>query len=505
MQSRSLYCSLRWCLLAGAGLGLAAQAADVAPALRADLARDGRADTLIVLSAQAPKLMLRQQGDYLLRRRALVEALRATAEVSQADLRAWLDGNHIAYRSFWINNMIQAELTTAQIAQLSQRDDIARLDPNSVTSLRLPQGKTLRPSLLIGSQSLFVAAATWGLNDIHAPQVWAQGITGQGVVIAGQDTGVRWTHNALKAHYRGWNGTTVDHNHNWHDAIHFINANCPADSIVPCDDHGHGSHTVGTAVGDDGVGGQYGAAPGARWIACRNMSLTHGTPATYNECAQWLLAPTDLAGMNADSDLAPDIVINSWDCDGTEGCVSGTEVKTAIDTLVSAGILFVAAAGNGSANCGSINSPPAIYDSAFAVGSMSQAHAMSSFSRRGPVTGAARVKPDVIAPGEQILSATRDSDTATVNMQGTSMATPHVAGTAALLMAANPALKGDPQRVMEILSDTAVPINDANQQSCGSIAYNVYPNPVQGYGLIDAWAAFRVAETIFANGFESAP
>ena len=55
---------------------------------------------------------------------------------------------------------------------------------------------------------------------MHAPGVWALGFTGQGIVIGNQDTGMRWTHNALKPHYRGWNGSTADHNYNWHDSIH---------------------------------------------------------------------------------------------------------------------------------------------------------------------------------------------------------------------------------------------------------------------------------------------
>ena len=92
-----------------------------------------------------------------------------------------------------------------------------------------------------------------GVNYIHAPQVWAQGFTGQGIVVGGADTGYRWTHNALKNHYRGWNGTTADHNYNWHDSIHDSTGNpCGNDATAPCDDQGHGTHTMGTAVGDDG-------------------------------------------------------------------------------------------------------------------------------------------------------------------------------------------------------------------------------------------------------------
>src|SRR5690606_7611326 len=155
--------------------------------------------------------------------------------------------------------------------------------------------------------------------------------------IAGQDTGIRWTHNAIKAKYRGWNGSSADHNHNWHDAIHVTGSSCGADAMAPCDDNGHGSHTIGTMLGDDGGSNQVGVAPGARWIGCRNMNAGDGTPARYNECAQWFLAPTDLAGNDPQPDLAPDVVSNSWGCPVDEGCTAGTEVQEAIENLVDGG------------------------------------------------------------------------------------------------------------------------------------------------------------------------
>ena len=476
-------------------------AAEVDPALLAQAQRVGSADTLIVLDAAVPTVLLRRDGDYLARRRNLVDTLRATADVSQESLRRWLDHNGVAYRSFWIVNMIQAELTPAQIGDLAARSDVARLVENRAQPLRMPAPE---PSM----QPEAVESVEWGVSKIRAPQVWALGITGQGVTVAGQDTGIRWTHNALKPHYRGWNGSVADHNYNWHDAIHVMNSSCPADSQQPCDDHGHGTHTMGTMIGDDGAGNQVGVAPGAKWIGCRNMDAGNGTPASYNECAQWLLAPTDLAGSNPDPTKAPDIVSNSWGCPASEGCTAGNEVKAAIDTLVAGGILFVAAAGNDGSGCNTIFDQPATLDSAFTIGSTTSTDTMSTFSSRGPVTGASRVKPDVVAPGgsndgissHDVRSATRTSDSAYTTMAGTSMATPHVTGAAALMMAVNPALKGDPQRVMDILRQTAVPITST--QVCGAIPATTFPNPVQGYGRIDALAAVILADTIFKNGFE---
>ena len=144
----------------------------------------------------------------------------------------------------------------------------------------------------------------------HAPDVWALGFRGQGITVGGADTGQRWTHNALKPQYRGWNGVTADHNYNWHDAIHDSIGNpCGNDSPFPCDDNGHGTHTIGTAIGDDNMGNQIGMAPGAKWIGCRNMDQGNGTPARYLECMEWFLAPYPIGGGQGDPLRAPDITL----------------------------------------------------------------------------------------------------------------------------------------------------------------------------------------------------
>lgn len=476
-------------------------AAEVDPGLRMSAHVNGSVDTLIVLGAQAPKQLLRSEGDYLQRRRNLVDTLRATAEVSQADLRGWLDSQGISYRPFWIVNMIEATLTPAQMDALAARGDIAKIESNRGFKLKRPETGPAPEGQPDAVAPEAMLATEWGVNKVRAPMVWAAGFTGQGIVIAGQDTGIRWTHSAIKAKYRGWNGVTADHNYNWHDSIHGTgNPSCAGDQLVPCDDNGHGSHTIGTMVGDDGAANQVGVAPGAKWIGCRNMNAGDGTPASYNECAQWLLAPTNLAGTNPQPDLAPDVVSNSWGCPASEGCTAGTEIKTAIQNLVDGGIVFVAAAGNGGSSCSSIIDGPAIFDASFTVGSMTISDAMSSFSLRGPATGATGVKPDVIAPGSSVRSINNTSDTGYMTISGTSMATPHVAGVVALIMSVDPQLRGNPARVEQILRDTAIPINDV--QVCGGIAATTFPNPVQGMGRVDAWNAFLVAEKIFANGFD---
>ncbi|MBL0163191.1 MAG: S8 family serine peptidase [Xanthomonadales bacterium] len=476
------------------------RAAEVEPGLHAAAAQAGAVDTLIVLNAKASKQLLRNDGDYLERRRNLVDTLRATAEVSQAELRGWLDAHGVAYRPFWIVNMIEASLTAAQLDALASRDDVAKIESNRAFKLKQPEMGPLPDGQSDSDAPAAALAIEWGVNKVRAPLVWAAGITGQGIVIAGQDTGIRWTHSAIKAKYRGWNGVSADHNYSWHDAIHVTGSSCGADSVAPCDDNGHGSHTIGTMVGDDGSGNQVGVAPGARWIGCRNMNAGDGTPARYNECAQWLLAPTNLAGNDPQPDLAPDVVSNSWGCPTSEGCTAGTEVQEAIENLVNGGIVFVAAAGNDGSSCSSIGDAPATYDASFTIGSMTSGNAMSSFSSRGPVAGLVGTKPDVIAPGSSVRSINNTSDSSYMTISGTSMATPHVAGVVALLMSVNKSLRGNPARVEQILRETAVPISDT--QVCGDIPASTFPNNVQGSGRVDAWNAFLVAEKIFADPFD---
>ena len=227
------------------------------------------------------------------------------------------------HQDFWIVNAIRARVTSANIVDLQSRSDIARIDPNPSVARTLPEPAAAQTKLVATSD------IGWGVQQINAPDMWLAGFTGQNVVIGGEDTGYQWNHPILKPHYRGWNGTRVDHNYNWHDAIHNAQVGnpCGSNAVAPCDDDEHGTHTAGTFVGDDGANAsprhQYGVAPGAKWIGCRNMDEGNGTPARYIECMQFMLAPTDSAGKNPNPDLAADIVSNSWSCPTSEGCAGG--------------------------------------------------------------------------------------------------------------------------------------------------------------------------------------
>jgi subtilisin family serine protease len=474
-----------------------AHAAHIDPRLTAAQAE---ADALIIFAPADKSLTpLASDADYKVRRAALVDMLRAHADATQRNVRAWLDAHGIAYRSYWITNVIEARLPPSALAALGAHSDVLRIESNVKIPLSLPDGSTRGPAS--------PASISWGVDKIEAPAVWAVGYNGQGVVVAGEDTGYQWDHPALQPHYRGWDGASADHDYNWHDSIHdSVGNSCGNDSPAPCDDVGHGTHTAGTFAGDDGATHQTGVAPGAKWIGCRNMDAGNGTPARYIECMQWLLAPTDLAGGNPDPNLAPDVISNSWGCPASEGCTVGDELEQAVESVVAGGIVFVASAANDGPACETIVTAPATYDASFVVGATDSADRMASFSSRGPVVGSALIRPDLSAPGVNVVSSLPPNTYG--SLSGTSMAAPHVTGTVALMLSVAPVFKGDPARIMEILRMATIKdgITDPSNTGCGGLTMDDWPNYQAGYGRIDAYWAAQYAQALrngtFADGFD---
>jgi hypothetical protein len=316
--------------------------------------------------------------------------------------------------------------------------------------------------------------------------------------VGGQDTGYDWDHPALKNQYRGWNGSSADHNYNWHDSIHSGGGGvCGVNAAAPCDDNDHGTHTMGTMVGSDdyqnpaSATNAIGMAPGAKWIGCRNMNQGNGTPTTYSECFQWFIAPTDLNGNNADPSKAPHVINNSWGCPPSEGCTDPLILQTVVDNTRAAGIVVVVSAGNSGSACSTVSDPPAIYESSFSVGSTTSTDAISSFSSRGPVTvdGSNRLKPNISAPGSSIRSSVPGTGYES-GWSGTSMAGPHVAGLVSLLISASPSLAGNVSGIEDIIESTAVHLTTT--QTCGG-TQGQSPNNAFGWGRIDSLAAYNAA------------
>ncbi len=361
---------------------------------------------------------------------------------------------------------------------------MARILPNSTV-----QVQELAPA---PAGAATTANEQWNIVKIRAPDVWALGYTGQGAVVGSQDTGFQWNHPALINQYRGWDGTNADHNYNWHDAIHSGTATCGVDSQVPCDGNGHGTHTLGVALGDDGLTNHIGVAPGAKWMGCRCMDdNANGTPATYTECFEWFMSPTDLNGQNPDPSKAPDVINNSWLCTTGQGCTDPLILSGVVNNVRAAGIVVVAAAGNSGPGCSTITTPAAIYGAAVTVGATGTNDVIDGYSSRGPVTvdGSNRTKPDVCAPGDAIYSSVPPSSYSVAN--GTSNAGPHVAGLVALLLSIHPELKGQVDTIENLIEQSAVPLTITGD--CAGLSSNAVPNNAYGWGRIDTLAAYTLA------------
>ena len=466
----------------GDAAALAVPATKIAPWVMEHTANGQHAEFFVVLTDQADLSQAAALQTKTEKGRYVYNALLTKGQATQGPILQWLNERGLEHRSFYIVNAILVKGGREIAEALAARPDVARVEGNPHVQNNLPQpGPFDAPPYLHHPDTIEP-----GINYTHAPQVWALGFTGQNIVLASADTGVRWTHNALKPHYRGWDGMNADHNYNWHDSIHDSVGNpCGNDSPFPCDDLGHGTHTTGTMIGDDGMGNQIGMAPGAKWIGCRNMDSNTGSPARYIECMQWFLAPTPIGGGQGDPTKAPDITNNSWECPPSEGC-STDSLQAAVEAQAAAGIMMVSAAQNSGPNCSTVRNPPGIYAATYTAGALNTgADTIASFSSRGPVIadGSNRIKPDITAPGTGTRSCYNTSDSAYTNLSGTSMATPHIAGAMALLWSAMPSLQNQIDASRTAMNNAAHFISSTQ---CGTAGP---PNNVFGWGRVDIFAA----------------
>jgi hypothetical protein len=261
-------------------------------------------------------------------------------------------------------------------------------------------------------------------------------------------------------------------------------------------------------------------APGATWIGCRNMRRGLGNPASYTECMEFFLAPYPVGGnsfLDGDVSQSPHVINNSWGCPDIEGCDDGV-LEPATAALRAAGIMMVVSAGNEGPACQTVAEPPARYDNVFSVGATDGLGEVTGFSSRGPVPEGSDepslLKPDVVAPGQDIRSSIPGADYGVAS--GTSMAGPHVAGLVALIWSANPDLIGQIDRTEEIIRRSAAPqeisaacdleerpadetsplaelesLAGSDSCACGGVTGS--PNNVYGWGEIDALAAVKLA------------
>ncbi len=427
---------------------------------------------LVHLTQQADLAPAQRIQGKLTRRQAVVSSLQAVAERSQRGIRAYLDGQQASghvegYIPFWVFNGLAVTGDLETLLALAARPEVDAIRANHTHQLPNPPSPFLSPLWEGGEEE---GGVEWNIAQVRADQVWSDfGITGRGVVAANMDTGADWTHPALQGKYRGADG---NHDYNWFDFTDTY-------PIAPDDGYDHGTHTMGTIVGDDGGANQIGMAPGAQWIAVKvfdDYGVTDDVK--IHQGFQWMLAPTDLNGENPDPSQAPDVVSNSW------GSTNGADPTFWPDVAAwrAAGIFPVFAAGNeGEMGDGSVDSPGS-FPHAVAVGATDSEDAIAYFSSRGPSFWE-ETKPDVSAPGVDIRSSVPGGGYAT--SAGTSMATPHVAGLAALLLEAASLTGADPTLTLDDLENfmkyTALDLGESG------------PDNDYGAGRIDAYDAVRWA------------
>ncbi len=427
----------------------------------------------VILKDQTDLSSVRQIKDIDERRTAAYQMLTQKANETQAGLRNTFDTFGVKYTPYYLVNALEVRGGTLVRLYLSARPEVDRVIPSPRLRPATPGG-----SLAASGGQSAPTGVQWNVSMIGADKVWSEfGVRGKGIVVGQSDSGADVNHPELHDSYRG---NTEGDNYNWFDPWN--------GKPSPYDENGHGTHTLGTILGKNGIG----IAPDATWFACANLVRNLGDPALYLDCMQFMLAPFPQGGnplKDGDPTRAADVLNNSWGCPELEGC-DPNALLAAANHLRDAGIFVVVSTGNDGPNCSTVNAPLSLYDSVFSVGAIDRSRDVAFFSSRGPVTadGSGRIKPDISAPGVDVLSSVPGGGYATES--GTSMAGPHVVGAVALLWSAEPGLIGDIDRTEQLLIQSADPYT--GDTSIGCFQGDV-PNTAYGYGILDVYQAVKEA------------
>ncbi len=425
---------------------------------------DDTTAAFFVVFGERPDLAQAYRMTYTDRGRFVIRALKSVANRSQVGVRVLLRSRSVQFTPFWIENKIYVPQGDLELARaLAAVPEVVGIIPERIHRLPEPQ-----PAAAAGTQGL-----EWNISKIGADKAWGT-TKGQGIVVANIDTGVQYTHPAVAAQYRGnLGGGTYQHNGNFYDPT----STCTGGA--PCDNNGHGTHTMGTMVGNDGGSNQIGVAPGAKWMACKGCASNSCADSSLTSCAEWITDP-----LNDDGSMRPDVVNNSWGGGGGDAWY-----QSYVQNWVAAGIFPAFSIGNTGPKCSTAGSP-GDYPQSFSSGATDSNDVIAYFSSRGPSgLDSTLVKPEVSAPGYNIRSSYPTNTYAL--MSGTSMASPHSAGVVALIWAAAPKYKGNIGGTEQVLKDTTTKLTTT--QTCGGVSGSAIPNNTYGFGRIDAFAAVQEA------------
>lgn len=422
-----------------------ASAAETGPNLEARLpllAEDEMLWVNVTLAEQATRAELQQLNATLpreLAREAVVDWLKYISETTRGDLLAYLDGQlalgNVGYlKPLWITNLVVCETTPGVIRELLGRDDVARVETGSN-----------RPDEWVGvGMSDRDGATAWGVEKIGAHYVWDDyGLDGDGIVVAVTDTGVNYNHHDLRDHL--WyntdeipgNGIDDDGNGYVDDYLGYYFDGLGGGGPDPMDTNGHGTHCAGSVASDGAAGINCGVAPLTQIMSLKVwMWATPQGEASVWEAWQYALDNgADACSVSLGWNYGWDPDRSTWRS-VAENCIAG-------------GLTLVVAAGNDGPDPETVTCPGDV-PGVITVGATRISDEIAGFSGRGPVSWIdigpyydypVLTKPDVCAPGVDIVSCSWEDDEGYLwGWNGTSMATPHTAGTVSLLLDANPAL-----------------------------------------------------------------
>ncbi len=453
----------------------------------------------IILNEQSDATTLSREASWLPtkqeRRAYVVETLKHHAETSQQELMGLLreleqNGLVSGIQPLWIVNSICCYATKDVIHSLEERRDVMTVYQCEEVHGLFDEEITLTDS----GDNREIAE---NLLKVNVDKAWELGFTGQGVLIAIIDTGVEMSHADLQG--RLWDGGTA-YPHHGYDFY--------SDDDDPSDTQGHGTHVAGTLVGTGASGTRTGVAPDAEIMV---LKVFHGED-NLSEATLWVEA------MQFALDHGADVLNMSL---GQPLPNAGTKLmlRQACDNTLAAGVVAAVCAGNSRQiqmlapvpnNIWSPGDcpPPYLHEDqmvnaggtscVICVGAVDNNDVLGGFSSEGPSTWTdvtqfndypyisgsptqiGLIRPDVCAPGVNIKSLDFNTSNGYCLKSGTSMATPMVAGTIALMLSKEPELT--PAQIDEILENTAVPLTSHKSNDFGS-------------GRIDALAAVNAVPT----------
>ncbi len=478
-----------------ASVGFAQQSFNkITPDLEEEMALNAKEmfDVIIVMNEQFDAQKANRQMQYLdkeQQRAFVMDELQQVAQNSQKAMLADLQQGQKAalvdnVKTFWLINAVSCAMTKDMVMAVAERPDVRYVMKNlTIHVIDGEDGEEL---------PLDRATNQWNVTKVNADDVWSMGYTGSGVIVAVIDTGVKYTHTDIANNM--WDGGTAYPHHGW-DYVNNDND--------PMDDHGHGSHCAGTVSSYGTNGKQCGIAKDAKILALKVL----GSDGSGSLDLSW-------QAMQFAVSHDADVLSMSLGVDG----IGGYWVERVVmENVLSCGVVASVAAGNVGdqlstypvpKNVGSPGNCPSPWhnpdqtltgglSACVTVGATTNSDGHSSFSSYGPVTwssgqyigdyndypwtsGSATevglFKPDIAAPGSNIVSLNYSGNTGYSTKSGTSMATPCVAGVMALMLQVNPMLT--PVEIDSIIETTAV--------HCGG---QTSKNNTFGAGRIDAQAA----------------